>query len=104
VGDAAANVTITKPATPVTINGVAYSFVISDYTGAADLFGAPVPWAFNVTSGGTVLASPRSPLSATLTSNVAGTYNFTTRTLTLNAELTCCGGAGLTWQLRVARP
>jgi hypothetical protein len=104
VGNANVTVTVAKPATPFTTNGVSYAFTISDFTGAADLFGVPVPWAFNVTSGGTVVAAPRSTISANVTSAIEGTYNFTTRTLTLNIELTCCGGEGLTWQLRVARP
>lgn len=103
VGTAAANVTITKPATPIQISGTNYSLVISDYTGDGEVFGAAIPWAFNVTSGGFVIAAPRSHQFAVVTSNVTGTYNFTTRQLTLNTTLTCCGGAGLTWQLRVAR-
>jgi hypothetical protein len=101
LGNAATQVTITKPATPVAIDGNTYAFVISDYS--AGLFGVPVPWAFNVTSGGTVLAAPRSHQFATVTSTVTGTYNFTTRQLRLNVTLTCCGAAGATWQLTVAR-
>jgi hypothetical protein len=103
LGTADANVTITKPATPVDVAGTNYSFVLSDYTGDGDVFGAQIPWAFNVTSGGFVLAAPHSHEFSQVTSNVTGTYNFTTRQLTLNTTLTCCGGAGLTWQLRVTR-
>jgi hypothetical protein len=103
LGTAAANVTITKPTTPVTISGTNYSFVISDYTGDGEIFGAAIPWAFNVTSGGFVLAAPRSHQFAVVTSVVTGTFNFTTRQLTLNTTLTCCGGEGFTWQIRVAR-
>ena len=46
--------------TPVVQDGIEYRFVLSDYTGDGTLFGVRVPWAFNVTSGGTVIASPRS--------------------------------------------
>src|SRR5262249_50741691 len=82
VGNGAASVAIAKPATPVTINGVSYAFTISDYTGDGLVFGEPgdlfpIPWAFNVTSGGTVLAAPRSHVVTVVTSTVVGTYNFT---------------------------
>lgn len=105
VADAQAAVTITKPATPPTYNGVPYAFQISDFTGAGDLFGVPVPWAFNVTSGGTVLMAPRSVISGNVTADIPATYNFSTRTLTMNVELiTPVAAAGITWQLRVTRP
>lgn len=104
-GTVNANVTITEPAQPVVIDGIAFSFVLSDYTGDGTLFGVPVPWAFNVTSGGSVLAAPHShpPGFEDVTSNVTGTYDFTTQELRLNVTLTCCGASGATWQLSVAR-
>jgi hypothetical protein len=103
LGTVPASVTISKPATPVTIAGTAYDFILSDYTGDAEPFGAPIPWAFNVTQEGVVRASPRSSQFASVTSTVTGTFDFVTQQLRLNVTLTCCGGEGLTWQLVVAR-
>jgi hypothetical protein len=105
-GDGPVSVTITKLATPLTYDGVAYNYQISDFTGAADIFTVgPVPWAFNVTSGGSVLMAPRSVPSAGVTADIPATYDFTTRTLTMDVELiTPAGAAGLAWRLRVSRP
>lgn len=100
-GTAAAAVTITKPPSPITVDGQEFDFVLSDYS--VGVFGPMVPWSFSVTSGGSVLAAPRSHQFA-VTSNVTGTYDFASERLTLNVTLTCCGAAGATWQLVVARP
>jgi len=102
-GSGNAQVTITKPATPITAGGETFLLLLSDYSGDAGIFGIPIPWALSVTSGGTVLASSASPQFGTVTSDVVGTFNFDTNTLTLDVELTCCGAAGFGWRLRVSR-
>lgn len=92
---------ITQPATPVTIEGVEYSFVLDDFAEGA--FGAAVPWAFNVTSGGTVIFSPTDAagFNPPVTSDITGSYDFDTDNLAFEVLLTCCDGqdgeAGLAW-------
>lgn len=100
-GTAAAQVTISKPATPIVIDGIGYQFEISDYSGDGSLFGVGVPWAFSVTSGGTVELAPRSHVFGTVTSDVSGSFDFATGRLSLNITLTCCGAEGFGWQLAV---
>lgn len=99
LGSGDISVTISQPATPVTIQGVEYSFLIDDYAEGA--FGAAVPWAFNVTSGGTVIFSPTDAAGFGVTSDIEGSYSFDTDNLTFEVLLTCCDGedgeAGLSW-------
>jgi hypothetical protein len=80
-GEAATTVTVTKPAGGIMVAGTPYDFEISDF--GALLFGVPVPWAFNVTSGGTVIA-PSASHVYNVDSVVTGTYNFTTNRLILD--------------------
>ncbi len=101
-GNGSASVTITKLATPVVVGGGQYSYSISDYTGIG-LFGDPIPWAFNVTSGGTILAPSESYQYNDVTSDVAGSFDFGTNTLTLNVTITCCGGDGGQYTLTVTQ-
>lgn len=101
-GEAAADVTITSPDEPIVVDGAPFSYELSDYTGDGTLFGAPIPWAFSVTSGGTVIAPVRSHVFTDVTSDVVGSYDFDSNTLTLDIELTCCGAEGATWSLQVA--
>lgn len=94
------SVTITEPASPNVIDGVAYSFVISDY--GQGIFTGPIPWGFNVTSGGTVIFSPTDVAGIGVTSDVTGgTYNFDTGNLQFDVLLTCCGGEGFEWSYDV---
>lgn len=86
---------VTITAGPVTVAGAAYDYVLSDF--AYGLFGEPIPWAFTVYVDGTVSFSPSSPASAGITANASGSYDFDTSTLTMDVELTCCGGEGGTW-------
>lgn len=99
LGSGDVSATISQPATPVTIEGVEYSFLIDDYAEGA--FGAAVPWAFNVTSGGTVIFSPTDAAGFGVTSDVEGSYSFDTDNLSFEVLLTCCDGAdgeaGLSW-------
>jgi hypothetical protein len=104
-GTATGSVTITKPATPIIVEGESFLFSLSDFQGnPAGVFGAPVPWALNVSSGGTVFASPHSSQFANVTADVTGTFNRNSNTLTLNVTLSCCGGSGFGWQLVLTRP
>lgn len=99
LGSGDVSATITQPATPVTIEGVEYSFVLDDFAEGA--FGIAVPWAFNVTSGGTVIFSPTDAAGFGVTSDLEGSYDFDTDNLAFEVLLTCCDGAdgeaGLTW-------
>lgn len=99
LGSGDVSATISQPATPVTIEGVEYSFLIDDYAEGA--FGAAVPWAFNVTSGGTVIFSPTDAAGFGVTSDLEGSYDFGTDNLAFEVVLTCCDGAdgeaGLSW-------
>jgi hypothetical protein len=98
-GGGAGTVTITKPATPVMIGGVPYDFVISDSQGDAGVFGVAVPWAFSVTSGGTVIAPRVDAESLGVTADVEGTFDFDSSTLDLDVLLDCCGAPGFGWSL-----
>lgn len=99
LGSGDVSAVISQPATPVTIEGVEYSFVLDDYAEGA--FGAAVPWAFNVTSGGTVIFSPTDAAGFGVTSDLEGSYDFDTDNLVFEVLLTCCDGAdgeaGLAW-------
>lgn len=99
LGSGDVSAVISQPATPVTIEGVEYSFLIDDYAEGA--FGAAVPWAFNVTSGGTVIFSPTDAAGFGVTSDLEGSYDFDTDNLAFEVLLTCCDGAdgeaGLAW-------
>ncbi|MHB1168353.1 MAG: hypothetical protein ACYC28_03630 [Longimicrobiales bacterium] len=99
-GGGAGTVTITKPAAPVVIGGVPYDFVISDTQGDAGVFGIAVPWAFSVTSGGTVIAPRVDTEGLGATADVTGTFNFTTNVLNLALVLDCCGAVGAGWTLQ----
>lgn len=101
-GSGAAQVTITKANPPIDQGGAQYFFTIDDYTGVG-LFGVPIGWAFNVTSGGTVFAPNASYEDATVTSDVTGTFDFDTNTLTLDVTLTCCGASGAQYTLTVTK-
>lgn len=90
-------VTVTQPAEPVVIGGAEFSFVISDYAGG--IFGVAVPWAFNVTSGGTAIFAPTDAAGFGVTSDLSGSYDFATDNLEVDVVLTCCGAAGATWTL-----
>ncbi|MGK7313460.1 MAG: hypothetical protein ACN0LA_14685 [Candidatus Longimicrobiales bacterium M2_2A_002] len=80
---------------PVTISGTEYEFRMDDF--AVGIFGEPIDWAFNVLGDGTMEFSPTSPSAPDVTANITGTYDFNTSTMSFDTELTCCGGAGLTW-------
>lgn len=86
--------TVAVTADPVTIEGTQYRYQISDF--AFGLFGGPVPWAFNVFVDGNVEFSPENP-AGTVTADITGSYDFETNVLTVETELTCCGGEGLIW-------
>ncbi len=98
-GGAAASVTVTRPAAPIEVGGDAYLYQLSDYTGDGGIFGVGVPWAFSATSGGSVLVAQQSHVFGTVTSDVSGSYDLATQTLTLNVTLTCCGAEGFGWTL-----
>lgn len=100
-GSGAAQVTITKANPPIDQGGGQYFFTVDDYTGVG-LFGGPVPWAFNVTSGGAVFA-PSESYATNVTSDVTGTFNFDTNTLELDVTITCCGGEGGQYALTVTK-
>jgi len=97
-----AQVTIAKADPPISQGGTDYDFTIDDYTGVG-LFGVPIAWAFNVAVDGTVTAPSSSYDDATVTSDVTGTFNPGTLTLTLNVTLTCCGAAGGQYTLTVTK-
>jgi hypothetical protein len=103
-GTGAAEVTITKPSQPIQVGGESFQFVVSDFTGNAGVFGVAVPWAFSVTSGGTVFAARSSHTFGIVTSSTIGTYDFTTRTLDFDVILTCCEQVGARWRLVVSQP
>lgn len=86
---------------PVVIGGAEYRFVIDDY--AAGAFGGAVPWAFNVTSGGTAIFAPEDAAGFGVTSEIEGEFDFATNNLTLDVLLTCCGGDGFVWSYDVTR-
>jgi hypothetical protein len=98
-GEAAATVTVSRPADPIEVGGDAFLYQLSDYTGDGGIFGVGVPWAFSATSGGSVLVAQQSHVFGSVTSNVSGSYDLATQTLTLNVELTCCGAEGFGWTL-----
>ena len=98
-GTGTGTVTITKPASPIVIDGTPYDFLLSDSQGDAGVFGIAVPWALSVTSGGTVILPSEDAIGLGATANVVGTFNFTTNTLSLDLELTCCGAAGFGWSM-----
>ncbi len=79
---------------PVTIGGTDYRYQISDY--AYELFGDPIPWAFNVYSDGSVEFSPTA-VGGGVTSDITGSYDLAADVLTMNVTLTCCGAAGAVW-------
>ncbi|MDG5767281.1 hypothetical protein QA596_07385 [Balneolales bacterium ANBcel1] len=82
-----AEVTIAKPDGGIDVGGDLYFFEISDFTGAGDLFGVGIPWAFNVTSGGTVVGADESHVFD-LGAAVSGTYNFDSQALSLDVVYT----------------
>lgn len=95
-GPAAGTVTITQA--PTEVEGTTYDFVISDVQGnPAGIFGIPIPWAFSVTSGGTVIAASTDPEGFGVVGEVTGSYDFGSNTLSLHMVLDCCGVAGLGW-------
>lgn len=98
-GGGAGTVTITKPAAPVVIDGVPYDFVVSDSQGDAGVFGIAIPWAFSVTSGGTVIAPRVDAAELGAVADVDGTFDFDTSTLDLTLVLDCCGAPGFGWTL-----
>ncbi len=100
LGTANAIVTINRAAQPIQVNDEAFLYELSDLTGDGILFGVPMPWSFNVTSGGSALVASASHVYA-VSSDVTGTYDFETNTLSLDVILTCYGGEGLTWSLAV---
>jgi len=103
-GTGAAQVTVTKPDQPIVVGGESFQFVLSDFTGDAGVFGVGVPWAFSVTSGGTVFLARSSHAFGIVTSNAIGTYDFATRTLDVDVVLTCCDQVGARWNLTVTQP
>jgi hypothetical protein len=98
-GGGTGTVTITKPASPIVIDGTPYDFLLSDSQGDAGVFSVAVPWAFSVTSGGTVVLPSQWALGTQVTADVVGTFDFATNTLSLDLDLTCCGAAGFGWSL-----
>lgn len=101
-GDGSGTVTITKPAEPTEVDGTPYDFLLSDVQGDAGVFGVPIPWAFSVTSGGTVILPSRAA-GIGVTADVVGEFDFSTNTLELDLELTCCGAPGFGWSLEAVR-
>jgi hypothetical protein len=101
-GTASFTVTIAKPAEPIVVGGTPYDFTISNFAGAG-VFGVSVPWAFNVTSGGTVVAAPNSHVFTTVIADVDGTFNFGASRLNLDVTLQCCGAPGFGWELTMTR-
>ncbi|MEX1184056.1 MAG: hypothetical protein WEF86_12565 [Gemmatimonadota bacterium] len=102
-GNGTGTVTISTPAQPIVVDGVPYNQRLSDYQGDAGVFGIPVPWAFSVTSGGTVLAAPMDAAGYEVTSDVTGTFDFDSSTLALDIVLTCCGAAGFGWSMEATQ-
>lgn len=102
-GNGTGTVTITKPATPTVIDGTPYDFLISDLQGDAGVFGIAIPWAFSVTSGGTVVAPRRDALGLGATADLEGTFDFDTSTLAVDVVLACCGVSGFGWTLEAVR-
>lgn len=91
-GAAAPVVTVTEQ--PTTIGGTEYRYRISDF--AYGLFGAPIPWNFNIYSDGSVEFAP-SATGFAVTANITGDYDLQANVLSMDVELTCCGAAGATW-------
>ena len=103
-GPYAGSFEIGQPDEPVSVGGDPYLFTMTDIA-AAPLFGYPVPYAFNVTAGGSVLGAPFShePGLETIVLDVSGSYNEAEEVLTINVLFQCCGVEGATYQI-VASP
>lgn len=86
---------ITEPDEPITVEGVEYQYVTSDI--ASMLFGAPVPYAFNLGGDGTVIGAPYShePGFETVVLDVGGSFNVLTNTIEFDIIFQCCGVEGV---------
>lgn len=94
LGSGDVEIVVTQPATPVVIEGVEFSFLIDDYAEGA--FGVAVPWAFNVTSGGTVIFAGTDAAGFGVTSDISGSYDFDANRLQFDVLLTNIA-PGLEW-------
>lgn len=94
-GDTAGTVTITRD--PVTVGGTSYEYQISDF--AANAFGQPVPYPFNIDDQGNITA-PSSYDAAGVAADITGSYSTTNGVkIHMDVTLQCCGAAGAGWTL-----
>ncbi len=94
---------IVQPDEPISVGGDPYLFATTNIAGG--LFGFDVPYAFNVTAGGSVLGAPFShePGLETIILDVTGSYNEAEEQLIINVVFECCGVEGAGYQI-VATP
>lgn len=98
--DAEGTMVIAKPDEPIMVGGSPYFFTVSDI--AANLFGAPVLYAFNVTAGGAVVGAPNAHEEGftTVIADVGGSYSEGDETtVTFEVTLQCCGVPGAQYLL-----
>lgn len=98
--DAAGTMVIAKPDEPIMVGGSPYFFTVSDI--AANLFGTPVLYAFNVTASGAVVGAPNAHEEGftTVIADVGGSYSEGDETtVSFEVTLQCCGVAGAQYLL-----
>lgn len=94
-GDFSGDLDVTVTLSPIVIDGVEFSFVLSNI--GQNVFSGAVPWAFNVTSGGTAVFASTDAAEIGVTGDVTGgTYDFDAQNLTFDFLLTNIA-PGLTW-------
>ncbi|TVR18289.1 MAG: hypothetical protein EA391_02615 [Balneolaceae bacterium] len=94
---------IVQPDEPISVDGDPYLFATTNIAGG--LFGFDVPYAFNVTAGGSVIGAPFShePGLETIILDVTGSYDEAEEVLIFDVIFRCCGVEGLGYQI-VATP
>ena len=94
-GSPSGTVSVSRNSTDV--NGTTYEYIISDF--AAEAFGSPVPYPFNIDDQGNITAPSQYPAQG-VAADITGTYSTTNGVkISMDVTLQCCGAAGATWNL-----
>ena len=91
-GDRPGSMLISQPVEPFVVDGKTYMYATNDIT--AMLFGAPMPYAFNVAADGTVIGAPFSHENDGVRLDLGGSYDPDTKVLIFDYIFRCCGVDG----------
>jgi hypothetical protein len=96
---------IVQPDEPIVVDGNPYLFMTTSIAGELFGPGAHVPYAFNLTAGGSVIGAPYShaPGFETVVLDVSGSYDEAEEVLIFDVVFRCCGVDGAGYQI-VATP